>query len=373
MSELNIQALNQTAEQTNKLCYLIFTRKKKDPFQKKIKMAAIAMCDQVLQTLKYSNLNFVVQETPFSAYITIRKSFISGKVFNPDSGDISFAPSSKKKITEEKELLETRIRELETENENYASDLHNVSMKLEKAKKELSNALFEKETSDKNKRVSDKHLEENICENKILNNSIKKFDVEKQNLQNEIKTLRKDLKMKEKEIYRLQGIEDNSKDTIKRLKNKNSELTSEKKNFEKSKKKSEKKACKVVNVEEAIAKPVEEKSALAKPGEEKSVQVETVVAEVMTPELISDTQKSPSHTPPGTPPRQSPPPGTPLHPSPLTGTPPGTPPWLSTPTAATQGEIESLEGVKEHSDSDHQEGLIYHCKLCNEKFPRTAF
>ena len=42
-----------------------------------------------------------------------------------------------------------------------------MSLKLEKAKKELSNALLEKETSDKNKKVSDKHLEEKVLKIKF--------------------------------------------------------------------------------------------------------------------------------------------------------------------------------------------------------------
>ena len=121
-------------------------------------MAATAMCDQVLQTLKYSNLNFVVQETPFFAYITSRKSFISGKISRSESSEVSSAPPVNN-ITEQNEVLETRVSELEVENENYANDLHNISLKLEKAKKELLNAMLEEETA------SHKHLEENVLEN----------------------------------------------------------------------------------------------------------------------------------------------------------------------------------------------------------------
>ena len=34
------------------------------------------MCGQILVCLKMSNLNYVVKETPYSAYVTIRKKFI---------------------------------------------------------------------------------------------------------------------------------------------------------------------------------------------------------------------------------------------------------------------------------------------------------
>ena len=33
------------------------------------------VCDEIINTLKISKLHFCVQETPFSAYITIRKKF----------------------------------------------------------------------------------------------------------------------------------------------------------------------------------------------------------------------------------------------------------------------------------------------------------
>ena len=62
--------------------------------------------------------------------------------------------------------------------------------------------------------------------------------LEQQQLQKDLKTLHKDLKIKEKYIYRLQIIEDNSKETIKSLKGKNLELSREKKKGGKSKQKS---------------------------------------------------------------------------------------------------------------------------------------
>ena len=35
-------------------------------------------CDMLIASLRESNLNFLVQETPFSAFITIRKTFCRG-------------------------------------------------------------------------------------------------------------------------------------------------------------------------------------------------------------------------------------------------------------------------------------------------------
>ena len=60
--------------------------------------------------------------------------------------------------------------------------------------------MLEKENSDQNKTVSDKHLEEKVLENKFLNNSKKKLDVEQQHLHKDLHSLHKDLKIKKKKF-----------------------------------------------------------------------------------------------------------------------------------------------------------------------------
>ena len=70
---------------------------------------------QLLICLRMSNLNFVVNETPYSAYITVRKKFI-----NSMSREI-FANKKVNNVHEvnqferENELLKARIKELEKE------------------------------------------------------------------------------------------------------------------------------------------------------------------------------------------------------------------------------------------------------------------
>ena len=43
---------------------------------------ALETCNTILSSLRTSGLNFIVQETPYSAYITIRKKFCNGFVVN---------------------------------------------------------------------------------------------------------------------------------------------------------------------------------------------------------------------------------------------------------------------------------------------------
>ena len=39
-------------------------------------MSADTVCNKVLQFVKDSNLNFLINETPYSAFVTIRKTFV---------------------------------------------------------------------------------------------------------------------------------------------------------------------------------------------------------------------------------------------------------------------------------------------------------
>ena len=119
-------------------------------------MNALAMCDQVLQAVKSSNLNFLVQETPFSVFITIRKKFISGRVSNFKVNHPNILQANKEVI----DNLEAKADQLEQENFNYARELHSLSLKLEKATKELTAVITEKSILEKGKAASDKALED---------------------------------------------------------------------------------------------------------------------------------------------------------------------------------------------------------------------
>ena len=91
------------------------------------KMDAKISCDLVLKHLKSSNLNFFLQETPFSAYITIRKSFIK------DSS--SAIPESN---TESAEALNNKIKVLQAENVSLKTDLHKLKCVAKKSEDKIS-------------------------------------------------------------------------------------------------------------------------------------------------------------------------------------------------------------------------------------------
>ena len=71
-------------------------------------LKALESCTTILSSLRKSGLHFVVQETPFSAYLTIRKKF--------HKGFISLSPTQNEVESDEKNImLENRIKCLKNE------------------------------------------------------------------------------------------------------------------------------------------------------------------------------------------------------------------------------------------------------------------
>ena len=137
-------------------------------------LRANTVCNQVLKVVKESNLNYLVNETPFSAFITIRKNFVrqSGK---QEALEVTLACddySLKQKCRElEKELTqlktnlqgcEVKIEGLVEENNNLEekvckleTEKSSVNIRLEVTKGQLSNQtdLLEKISVDKKEKT----------------------------------------------------------------------------------------------------------------------------------------------------------------------------------------------------------------------------
>ena len=96
-------------------------------------LSALETCDLILGHVKTSSLNFSIQETPFSVYLTLRKSFnqSSRRFSNPETYTSSSNP------TQSKETLE----KLETELQNLRFEQNLLKAKnddLEKANEDLA-------------------------------------------------------------------------------------------------------------------------------------------------------------------------------------------------------------------------------------------
>ena len=82
-------------------------------------------CQEVLQTLRSSNLIFIVQESPYSAYVTIRKRFRkdSQQSSQPDFKKVSEADVFKRDLDNLKISYDTIVNHNKNLNENYETSV----------------------------------------------------------------------------------------------------------------------------------------------------------------------------------------------------------------------------------------------------------
>ena len=186
-------------------------------------MDANHVADLIVSSVKKSNLNFHIQESPFSLLINLRKTFIKNKNGNPlvPSADIFVNTSvvdSKVKIEvlgEEKSTFNDCAGKNDAELNMMKNALLELNLKLEKANTKIEEAQFEA-----NKSVKEAEKLEN--ENKTLKQRNDELQIQNEILRSDMKRVTKNLDSKENKI--------------KRLENRNNifeeQLDKEKKNFE---------------------------------------------------------------------------------------------------------------------------------------------
>ena len=102
-------------------------------------MSVEKACGQILFSLKTSNLNYMVNETPFSAYVTIRKKFV--KNYQTVETVIDNAPKtnneeSLRRLKKENDLLQKKVKGILTENAQLKFDLEEFEIKFNAMEKE---------------------------------------------------------------------------------------------------------------------------------------------------------------------------------------------------------------------------------------------
>ena len=178
-------------------------------------------CELLLNSLKQSNLNFQLVESPFSVSIQIKKSFIREQNGAVRSSCLGLAPNLNK-IKEEKETLEDEKRalediisnykvsestqnELEEENGMLLYQLKNVQIDFDNQKSDLVQFQIEQKLSEKKKGDLTKMLEEKKSEIILLKKSLKTQDEETSLLKSDLSKSNKTLKSKDREIFRLES------------------------------------------------------------------------------------------------------------------------------------------------------------------------
>ena len=128
-------------------------------------MAASQALNEILQSVSSSNLNFNVSLTPYSAYITVRKSFI--KNFAP--------PGNSQEVSTTTDDVKQEHSELKNEIEHLLLQLNNTKVEA-KTSKDTINILEEKVS--KSEAAALKIFEERSLEIVTLKNVLKKKDSE---------------------------------------------------------------------------------------------------------------------------------------------------------------------------------------------------
>ena len=146
---------------------------------------------EILQSVTKSKLNFNISLTPYSAYITVRKSFIKNFVPTETSQDVSVSAEDFKQENSE---LKSQVRELLVQASNFDVEI--------KASNDTIKILEEK--IGKSEAAALKVFEERNQEIVTLKNVLKKKDSEISDFKKKLLGAKKALKEKEKETYKLQ-------------------------------------------------------------------------------------------------------------------------------------------------------------------------
>ena len=204
-------------------------------------------CEQILESVRSSTLNYSSTETPFSLYITIRKSLV--KV--PNSEKSSCQASREAPSVEADKFLKVVM----AENAQLKEALEKSNLDL-KVSKEVINTLDSTVATLQSAMKKRNHEDEKCREAQIkkdndidtLKGVIKKKNAELETQNTKMKEIRQNIKSKEKEVYNLENVRLNNLDKIRALKDDLSRVKSEKTKLEKQLINKEKKATKSKNV-----------------------------------------------------------------------------------------------------------------------------
>ena len=164
-------------------------------------------CGQVLYCLKNSNLNYIVKETPYSAYVTIRKRFIKECVVIQGSIDDTVKVNDDKSqlndLKEKNKDLETRLAMAKVEFEELEMKIESLTKENQKQDDQVERSL----QSEKILQVEIKRLKDgNNCLEQEKDILTKQFDnLRKERLiDTNIEKLKRDKIMHEKRINDLE-------------------------------------------------------------------------------------------------------------------------------------------------------------------------
>ena len=177
-------------------------------------MDANHIANLILSSIKKSNLNFYIQESPFSLSINLRKTFIKNKNGNPLLPPSDFFVNAN---TVKVDKLEEQNACLNDSLEQLGADLSKTKIALKELKTEL-----EKST---------KELEINLNENKALVQRNDELYGVIETLKSDVNIAMKNLKIKDNEIKRLESSKNSLEEQLKNKRTENECLLDENQNI----------------------------------------------------------------------------------------------------------------------------------------------
>ena len=204
-------------------------------------MDVIETCEFLLSSIKSSNLNFNLQETPFSVHISIRKTFIKDKSGEIRASQIEKVDPSAKDLELKNRDLEIHVNHLEVEKIASDDTVNDLANKLEQAKIEIIELLDEKNKIVKTKGIADNKMAEKQTEMDILRSNTKNNKLENEKLKSELKAAKKVNNANEKKIFSFESRNAKLLENLKQKKTEFSTLLKEKNGIEKEKEKIQKK------------------------------------------------------------------------------------------------------------------------------------
>ena len=193
-------------------------------------------CNEVLDALRNSSLNYLVSESPYSIQICVRKRFLKDAPRQKPSND---------PLSSTIESLKNKCETLANENATLVEALEEADNALQSSKS-TNNILHNKMDRAENE------LFENLTEKKDIEikakETRKKLNDEISELQSKVQAVAKGNKSKDKDIHDLSKNLNAARDTIKNLKEEKSSLKINKTKLESEVKKLEKKVHKKVFV-----------------------------------------------------------------------------------------------------------------------------
>ena len=162
-----------------------FRKQKKQLIQILAQMDARIAADDILASVKKSNLNFHIQESPFSVQINIRKTYIrnkNGDEIKPSNDDFAVAHRTYiemevklSDLRKENALLTNSLSILESELQKTHKAFQESSMKLEKAQKDVLDARKSENAASKKCQNIEEEIIQTENDNKLLKNEMKKL------------------------------------------------------------------------------------------------------------------------------------------------------------------------------------------------------